>query len=302
MRTDSSLAVEVEGLHMRYGDREVLGGIDLVVHRGEILGLLGPNGAGKTTTIEILEGFRRRTSGEVRVLGEDPEHADEEWRARIGIVLQTWRDHGRWRVRELLHHLGRYYRPYHTRTRSRPLDADNLLEQLGLTGQASTVVRRLSGGQRRRLDVAIGLVGNPELLFLDEPTVGFDPEARYDFHQLIQQVSSGHDTSIILTTHDLSEAEKLSDRIAILIDGEIATDATPLELKSRLTGTTIVRYRQEGRAHTDNVSTPEVERHVLKLLTAEPSISSLEVARPHLEDTYLSMVRGAREPQPGTGK
>src|SRR4051794_4931575 len=163
--------IDVRDLRMRYGAKDVLHGVSFTARRGEVLALLGPNGAGKTTTIEILEGFRMRSAGEVRVLGVDPAAGGERWRARIGVVLQSWRDHGKWRVRELLQHLGTYYAAYATPRISRPWPVDDLLEVVGLTAHGATRIARLSGGQRRRLDVAIGIVGRPELLFLDEPTV-----------------------------------------------------------------------------------------------------------------------------------
>src|SRR5699024_4399007 len=156
---DPDPAIETRGLRMRYGTNDVLHGVDLSVDRGEVVALLGPNGAGKTTTIEILEGFRRRSAGQVRVLGTDPDDGDEAWRARLGVVLQSWRDHRRWRVRELLAYLGRFYAPYSTSQRPRPYDPDELIARVGLSGQATTALAKLSGGQRRRLDVAIGLVG-----------------------------------------------------------------------------------------------------------------------------------------------
>jgi ABC-2 type transport system ATP-binding protein len=164
------LVLDVRDLRMRYGRTDVLSGVSFGARRGEVLALLGPNGAGKTTTIEILEGFRMRSSGRVSVLGTDPAHGGEAWRARIGVVLQSWRDHGKWQVRELLAHLGWYYAPYAAPGLPRPWDVDELIATVGLTEQAGQRVRRLSGGQRRRLDVAIGIVGRPELLFLDEPT------------------------------------------------------------------------------------------------------------------------------------
>ncbi|MBV9380470.1 MAG: ABC transporter ATP-binding protein, partial [Streptosporangiaceae bacterium] len=180
--------IDVRGLHMRYGTTDVLAGVGFDARRGEVLVLLGPNGAGKTTTIEILEGFRTRSAGEVSVLGVDPAAGDERWRARLGVVLQSWRDHGRWKVRELLHDLGRYYAPYSTPERRRPLDTDELIDMVGLREQASQKISSLSGGQRRRLDVAVGIVGRPEVLFLDEPTAGFDPQARRDFHDVVHRL------------------------------------------------------------------------------------------------------------------
>ena len=170
--TTQELAIDVTDLQMRYGDKDILTGVSFNAKQGEVLVLLGPNGAGKTTTIEILEGFRMRSAGEVRVLGTDPARGDELWRARLGVVLQSWRDHAKWGVFELLNHLGKYYEPYSTPTHKRPFDAQHLLELVGLQPQAKQQIQSLSGGQRRRLDVAIGLIGNPEVLFLDEPTVG----------------------------------------------------------------------------------------------------------------------------------
>src|SRR5690348_4161353 len=174
---------------MRYGSTDVLTGVTFSAHAGEVLALLGPNGAGKTTTIEILEGFRMRSAGDVRVLGVDPATGDERWRARLGVVLQSWRDHGQWRVRELLEHIGLHYAAFGTEQSPRPWPVDDLLAAVGLTAAGKTRVNRLSGGQRRRLDVAIGIVGRPELLFLDEPTVGFDPSARREFHDLIHELT-----------------------------------------------------------------------------------------------------------------
>jgi ABC-2 type transport system ATP-binding protein len=172
--------IDVRGLRMRYGSVDVLRGVDFEARRGEVLALLGPNGAGKTTTIEILEGFRMRSAGEVAVLGVDPAKGDEAWRARVGVVLQSWRDHGKWRVRELLDNLGRYYSPYSTPERKRPYGADELAKMVGLQEHAGKKISMLSGGQRRRLDVAIGIVGRPELLFLDEPTASPLRSRRHD--------------------------------------------------------------------------------------------------------------------------
>nr|WP_228648781.1 ABC transporter ATP-binding protein [Microtetraspora sp. AC03309] len=275
---------------MRYGSTDVLYGVDLRVRRGEVLALLGPNGAGKTTTIEILEGFRKRSAGEVRVLGIDPEAGDEAWRARLGIVLQSWRDHGKWRVRELLGHLGRYYTPYGTPERARPYDTDELVSLVGLTDQADTPVARLSGGQRRRLDVAIGIVGKPDLLFLDEPTVGFDPQARQEFHDLVRRLSDREDTTILLTTHDLDEAEKLADRIVILSGGVIVADGSAAELAERVSGKAEVRYSRDGEFFTH--SDEDATGYVRELFAAYgEAIGDLEVRRVRLEDVYLAMVR-----------
>lgn len=287
---NGDLAIEVDGLRMRYGDKDVLVDVNFTARRGEVLALLGPNGAGKTSTIEILEGFRTRSAGQVRVLGVDPAHGDEHWRARIGVVLQSWRDHGKWRVRELLAHLGSYYRDYSTPERERPWDADDLIAAVGLTDQARTRVERLSGGQRRRLDVAVGLVGRPEVLFLDEPTVGFDPQARRDFHDLIAGLAG--QITILLTTHDLREAEKLADRIVVLDGGRIIADGTPAELAARIVGNDEVRWRCGGTAFVE--STPESTNFVYELFARHGrAITDLDIHRATLEDAYLSLVRRA---------
>ncbi len=290
--SDSGLIITARDVRMRYGSTDVLHGIDLTVRRGEVLTLLGPNGAGKTTTIEILEGFRRRSAGDVDVLGTDPEHGDAAWRARIGVVFQSWRDHARWRVRELVVQAGRHHRPYATPDRVRPLDVDELLDTVGLRDQARSRIRTLSGGQRRRLDVALGLVGNPELLFLDEPTTGFDPHARREFHELVHRLSDMDDTTVVLTTHDLSEAERLADRIVILADGRIVASGTPDELARQVDGTAEVRWRRES---TDYVHATNDPAGFVRELQAEPGpeITDLEIRRQSLEDTYLALVAEA---------
>ncbi|GII60875.1 multidrug ABC transporter ATP-binding protein [Sphaerisporangium krabiense] len=298
-QSDGDPVIETRGLRMRYGNTDVLHGVDLRVHRGEVLALLGPNGAGKTTTIEILEGFRGRSAGEARVLGTDPGHGDEAWRARLGIVLQSWRDHGRWRVRELLAHLGRYYTPYGTPGRPRPYDTGELLGLVGLTEQAETMVARLSGGQRRRLDVAVGLVGRPDLLFLDEPTVGFDPVARQDFHDLVRRLSDLEDTTILLTTHDLDEAERLADRIALLAGGRIVAEGSAAELAARVSAKAEVRYSKDGEHHA--VSVEDATGYVRELFARHgAAIGDLEVRRPSLAEVYLAMVREFESGRPAT--
>ncbi|WP_054055714.1 ABC transporter ATP-binding protein [Alloactinosynnema sp. L-07] len=275
---------------MRYGTTDVLHGVDFSVKRGEVLTLLGPNGAGKTTTIEILEGFRRRSAGEVRVLGVDPSNGDEAWRARLGVVLQSWRDHAKWQVRELLANQGSLYRPYSTPAISRPRDTDELLAAVGLTKHAEKKVGQLSGGQRRRLDVAIGIVGRPEVLFLDEPTAGFDPEARREFHELVRALAEDDDTTILLTTHDLDEAEKLADRIVILTKGRIVADGTAEELARLVETGAEVKWILDGTRHSQRTDTPT--RFVRDLFDRHgDTVSGLEVHRPTLEDTYLTMVQ-----------
>ncbi|SFI16692.1 ABC-2 type transport system ATP-binding protein [Streptosporangium canum] len=290
--TDRAVVLHVEGLRMRYGTTDVLRDVSFQARQGEVLCLLGPNGAGKTTTIEIMEGFRLRSAGQVDVLGTDPARGDEHWRARVGIVLQSWRDHGKWRVRELLEHLGSYYRAYSTEATTRPWDAQRLITAVGLTEQADKKVRMLSGGQRRRLDVAIGLVGRPELVFLDEPTAGLDPVARHGFHELIEGLAEEGETTILLTTHDLAEAEKLADRILVLEGGRIIADGTAAELARQIAGEDEVSWTHCGRSFRQ--STTESTRLVFELFKEYgEAIGDLEVRRASLEDTYLSLVRQA---------
>ncbi|GAB1509011.1 ABC transporter ATP-binding protein [Actinophytocola sp. KF-1] len=281
--------LDVRDLRMRYGTKDVLTGVNFTARPGEVVALLGPNGAGKTTTIEILEGFRMRSAGDVRVLGVDPAHGDENWRARLGVVLQSWRDHGKWKVRELLSHLGLYYAPYSTDRITRPWDADELVAAVGLTEHADKKISRLSGGQRRRLDVAIGIVGRPELLFLDEPTAGFDPEARREFHDLVHRLADA-DTTILLTTHDLDEAEKLADRILILAGGTIIADGSADELARRMSTEAEVKWTVGGQRFVH--STTDATEFVRQLFREhDDRLSDLEVRRASLEDTYMAMVR-----------
>ncbi|MEV2211385.1 ABC transporter ATP-binding protein [Streptomyces sp. NPDC050997] len=280
--TPAQPVVHARDVTMTYGGIDVLHGVDLDIHRGEVFALLGPNGAGKTTTVEILEGFRRRSAGEVSVLGTDPERGDDAWRGRIGLVLQSWRDHRRWRVAELLTHFATYYPD--------PRDPAELLALVGLTDQAGRQVDRLSGGQRRRLDVALGIVGRPELLFLDEPTTGFDPQARHEFHVLIERLARDEGVTVLLTTHDLVEAERLADRIAMLVGGRIRVCGTPAELAGRAAARAEVRWTaDDGTSRRERTEDPsrlvwELHQH------ADGPIAGLEVRRPTLEDTYLHMV------------
>ncbi|TGA92122.1 ABC transporter ATP-binding protein [Streptomyces sp. MZ04] len=275
---------------MRYGATDVLHDVTFQAHHGEVVALLGPNGAGKTTTIEILEGFRIRSRGRVAVLGTDPADGSEAWRARIGVVLQSWRDHGKWRVRELLAHLGTYYAPYSTATRRRPWDTDDLVAAVGLTAHAGKKIKTLSGGQRRRLDVAIGIVGRPELLFLDEPTAGFDPQARQEFHDLVHRLADDHETTVLLTTHDLDEAGKLADRIMILSGGRIVADGAADDLARRTAGKDEVRWTRDGRRFVESSADSTAFVRGLFGQYGE-AIGQLEVRRASLEDTYLALVR-----------
>jgi len=276
---------------MRYGDKDVLTGVDFTIDADEVVCLLGPNGAGKTTTIEILEGFRIRSAGEIDVLGQDPAHATEDWRARTGVVLQSWRDHPRWTPRRLLTQLGGYYAPYSTPDRPRPHDIDLLLETVGLTGLADNKLTTLSGGQRRRLDVAIGIIGRPDLLFLDEPTAGFDPQARREFHQLVQRLAELEHTTILLTTHDLDEAEKLADRVLVLAGGRIVADDTPVGLARRVAGESEVRWSVDGQRRLQATDDPTgFVRDLLRSPEGE-LVRDLDIRRASLEDAYLSLVQ-----------
>ncbi|GAA2418495.1 ABC transporter ATP-binding protein [Actinomadura vinacea] len=282
-------AIRTRGLRMRYGRTEVLRGVDLEIARGEVFALLGPNGAGKTTTIEILEGFRRRSGGEVTVLGADPKRAGERWRGRLGIVLQDWRDHPRWGVRQLLAHMAGFYPD--------PRDPDELLETMGLTAQAGQTVGRLSGGQRRRLDVALGIVGRPELLFLDEPTAGFDPRARHEFHGLIGGLARDEGMTILLTTHDLAEAERLADRIAILVGGAVAVCGTPAGLADRVRAGSWVRWIEDGTERAATTPDPSLLAWELHQRFGGP-VPGLEIRRPSLEETYLGLTTAGVPTEP----
>ncbi|GAB3568349.1 ABC transporter ATP-binding protein [Amycolatopsis endophytica] len=277
--------LDVSDLRMRYGTHDVLKGVSFTAAPGEVLALLGPNGAGKTTTIEILEGFRMRSAGGVRVLDTDPARGDEAWRSRLGIVLQSWRDHRKWGVRELLAHFGSYYTGFR-----RPWDTDELVATVGLTPHAHKRVGQLSGGQRRRLDVAIGIVGLPELLFLDEPTAGFDPEARREFHDLVHRLADESDTTILLTTHDLDEAEKLADRILILAGGTIIANGSADQLSREMSTDAEVRWTRDGQRYVH--ATTDATKYVRELFAQyDDEIEDLEVRRASLEDTYMALLR-----------
>lgn len=287
---DDEPVIDVRDLRMRYGKTDVLNGVSFTARRGEVLVVLGPNGAGKTTAIEILEGFRIRSAGQVRVLGVDPAHGGEAWRARIGVVLQSWRDHGKWRVRELLANLGSYYAPYSSPEASRPWDTDELIALVGLTEHANQRIRQLSGGQRRRLDVAVGIVGRPELLFLDEPTAGFDPEARREFHDLVHRLTDQEEATILLTTHDLDEAEKLADRILILAGGSIIAEGSADELSRRMPAEAEVRWSRDGQRFVHSAGDPAgFVRELFRQYGG--SVEDLEVSRVSLEETYMALVR-----------
>jgi ABC-2 type transport system ATP-binding protein len=223
------------------------------------------------------------------VLGADPARASEDWRARTGVVLQSWRDHPRWTPRRLLTQLGGYYAPYSTADRTRPYDVATLLETVGLTDLADRKIATLSGGQRRRLDVAVGIVGRPELLFLDEPTAGFDPHARREFHQLVHRLSDLENTTILLTTHDLDEAEKLADRILILAGGRIVADGSADQLARQVAGEAEVKWARDGERFVH--ATSDATAFVRQLFAQYgEEVTDLEVRRASLEDSYLALV------------
>ncbi|MCL3860050.1 ABC transporter ATP-binding protein [Actinotalea sp. K2] len=274
-------AVHVRDLHKHYGPKRAVDGLDLTVDQGEIFAVLGPNGAGKTTTIEILEGYRHRDRGEVTVLGQDPQHAGREWRSRVGIVLQSANDQAELTVDELVRHFALYY--------SASRDPQEVIAAVGLTDKARTRTRQLSGGQRRRLDVALGIVGRPELLFLDEPTTGFDPEARRSFWDLISGLRD-EGTTILLTTHYLEEAEHLADRCAVVRDGRVVALDSPAALGDRAARQAVVRWTQDGLVRQEATDHPTAL--VAALAAQQPSgeVPGLEVVRPSLEDVYLSLI------------
>lgn len=278
---------------MAYGNKLVLDGLDLAIPRGQVVALLGPNGAGKTTTVEILEGIRRPSGGQVEVLGADPAKAGEAWKARVGIVLQSWRDHARWRVHELLEVIAAYYVPFATDQVVRPWPTAELLDRVGLADSRDMRIDRLSGGQRRRLDIAVGLVGRPELLFLDEPTTGLDPKGRRDIHDLLGDVAD-LETTILMTTHDLDEAEKVADRILILAAGRIIADGTPDELRLGFSTSNEVRVRDRATGQVTVHSTADPTAWLTEQLTTRPGeVEVLEVRPASLEEAYLSVVRKA---------
>jgi ABC-2 type transport system ATP-binding protein len=274
--------ISIRGLRMSYGDFEAVRGIDLEVQAGEVFAFLGPNGAGKTTTVEILEGYRGRSGGEVAVLGEDPEHAGRAWRERIGIVLQSCRLDPHLTVRESLGLYAGYY--------SAPRPVDEIVELVGLSGNADARAGGLSGGQQRRLDVGMALVGDPELLFLDEPTTGFDPSARRHAWDTIAGLRDLGKT-VFLTTHYMDEAQRLADRVTIISRGEVVASGTPEDLGDRDSLPTTISYRLGGEEVSVETTTPVADLHELTGRAVEQGLDleGLEVKRPNLEDVYLSL-------------
>jgi ABC-2 type transport system ATP-binding protein len=277
------LAIEVYGLVKKYGDKTAVAGIDLLVNQGEIFALLGPNGAGKTTTVEILEGYRNANAGEIKVLGFNPAtkgSAAQSWRNRIGIVLQSASDAADLSVIEMVSHFANYY--------ENPKNVDQVIKDVGLTEKLNAKVHELSGGQRRRLDVALGIIGSPELLFLDEPTTGFDPEARRSFWDLIRTLKQ-EGTTILLTTHYLDEAQELADRVGVINNGQLIEVATPSTLGGRNNAPAKVMWVENGVSKEILTSNPtEVVIRLNQHFNGQ--IPELQVLRPNLEEIYLRMI------------
>ncbi|MFF4036054.1 ABC transporter ATP-binding protein [Streptomyces sviceus] len=276
----NELAVDVRGLRKQYGDVTALDGIDLGIRKGEVFGLLGPNGAGKSTTVEILQGNRDRDAGEVSVLGADPAHGTRAWRSKVGIVWQDESAPAELTVAETVRHFAHYY--------PRPRDPEEVIGLVGLEAKAGSRIKALSGGQRRRLDVALGVIGGPELLLLDEPTTGFDPAARRQFWDLIRKLSV-EGTTILLTTHYLEEAEALADRLAVVSRGQVVAEGEPAALRERYgSGATVEWTEPDGTPRAVPTETPT--RTVAELMRRfDGEIPGLRVSRPTLEDVYLRL-------------
>jgi ABC-2 type transport system ATP-binding protein len=273
-------AISVRALRKRYRNLTAVAEVDLEVEYGQVFALLGPNGAGKTTTMEILEGYRTRDGGEVSVLGADPQRAGTAWRREIGIVLQDVADAGELTVRETVSHFARYY--------PTARDAGEVIAMVGLAEHAGRRVRLLSGGQRRRLDVAIGVVGRPRLLFLDEPTTGLDPQARRQFWELIRSLAADG-TTILLTTHYLEEAEALADRIAVIANGRVVAEGTPATIGDRNRQLATVSWLDNGQ--NQSVETDNPARLIGELASRYDGwVPGLVVSRPSLEDVYFDLI------------
>jgi ABC-2 type transport system ATP-binding protein len=278
--TSSDVHVSVQDIRKNYGKFTALDGVTFDIHRGETFALLGPNGAGKSTLIEILEGYRDRSGGEASVLGVDPQHGGLAWKAKLGIVLQSSGESGNVTVREQLAHFARFY--------PNPRDVDATIAAVGLTAKSKTRIKALSGGQRRRVDVALGVIGRPEVLFLDEPTTGFDPEARHEFWDLIRELKR-EGTTILLTTHYLDEAAQLGDRAGIIANGKLIDIGTIDEIGGAGARIPVVRWRDSNGPHEERTTEPAALVARLYAQTdGEPH--GLEVIRPSLESVYLDLV------------
>jgi ABC-2 type transport system ATP-binding protein len=279
--TNPDAAISVRDLRKSYGKFTALDGVSFDIHPGETFALLGPNGAGKSTAIEILEGYRDRTSGKARVLGVDPGAGGLDWKARLGIVLQSTGESGNATVREQLAHFAGFY--------PNPRDVDEVIAAVGLEEKQKTLIRKLSGGQRRRVDVALGIIGNPALLFLDEPTTGFDPESRRQFWQLIRGLKTDG-TTILLTTHYLDEAATLGDRAGIIAGGRLIDIGEIDEIGGAEARVPVVRWVADGVAREQRTTTPATLVAELVAANGGAEVPGLEVVRPSLEDIYLELV------------
>ncbi|ADP80589.1 ABC transporter ATP-binding protein [Pseudofrankia inefficax] len=277
-------AIEIAALRKAYGGRPVVRDLDLTVEAGECFALLGPNGAGKTTTVEILEGFRSRDGGRVTVLGHDPAAATRSWRARTGVVAQTTGAALDLTVAEAVRHFAGYH--------AAPRPTDELIDAVGLTEQAGTRIEALSGGQRRRLDVALGVQGRPELLFLDEPTTGLDPQGRRQVWELVEALRA-QGTTILLTTHYLDEAAQLCDRVGVITHGQLIETAPTAEFGGRLRDSATVRWRDGGQVREVRTPTPTAVVRDLLAATPDGEIEDLEILRPTLEEIYLALLEKA---------
>jgi len=281
--SSSDTAIEVIDLHKSYGETEAVSGLSFEVRRGEVFGLLGPNGAGKTTTVEILEGYRSRTSGTVTVLGLDPEGRPRDLRERVGIVLQNSALYANLTVREALSHFASLY--------PAPRNVDETIALVGLEGKEDGRSRTLSGGQRRRLDLALALIGDPDLVFLDEPTTGFDPQARRAAWETIRSLRS-LGTTIVLTTHYLDEAQELADRVAIIKDGRVVAEGTPQDIGGATAHQARVSWTDEHGAKQEietDMPTKLLHEITGTAIAAGRELTGLKVSRPSLEDVYLDL-------------
>jgi ABC-2 type transport system ATP-binding protein len=284
--TVTDVHVSVRDIRKNYGKFTALDGVSFDIHQGETFALLGPNGAGKSTLIEILEGYRDRSSGDVSVLGVDPQHGGLDWKAKLGIVLQSSGESGNVTVREQLAHFARFY--------PNPRDVDATIEAVGLTAKAKTRIKALSGGQRRRVDVALGVIGRPQVLFLDEPTTGFDPEARHEFWDLIRELKR-EGTTILLTTHYLDEAAQLGDRAGVIAGGKLIDIGNIDEIGTAEARIPIVRWTDLDGTHEERTTEPgSLVARLVSETGTEPR--GLEVIRPSLESVYLGLVGATSAP------